>query len=125
MSGNVYEFRTETLRSEITQDDINSGILRARVLRSQFISAAFSGAFRKGIEAVAAWNRRYNQARHLENLPDYLLKDVGIERYQIESVISDALSRDPLSLDPTGSPSSQPAFWRGAAEANTEKKLAA
>ena len=120
MSGNVYEFRPE-----ITRSQFEAGIRRARVLRSQFFSDAFSGALRKGIEALGAWNRRHNQTRHLADLPDYLLKDMGIERDQIESVISGALSRDSLSLSPTGSLSSQPAFWRGAAEADTEKKLAA
>ena len=109
MSGNIYDFQPE-----ITRSDINAGIRRARLLRSQFIAAALSRAFRKSIEAVIAWNRQYNQARHLVNLPDYLLKDMGIERHQIESLVSGALSRDSLSLSPAGSPSSSPAFWRGA-----------
>ncbi len=110
MSTNVYDFQ-----AEITRSDINAGIRRAHVLRSQFIAAALSGALRKSIAALTAWNRQYNQARRLVNLPDYLLKDMGIERHQIESVVSGALSRDPLSLSPAGSPSSSPAFWRGAA----------
>ncbi len=112
MSGNVYDFQPEIARS-----DINAGIRRAHFLRSQFIAAALSGALRKSIEAVIAWNRQYNQARHLVNLPDYLLKDMGIQRHQIESLVSGALSRDPLSFSPAGSPSSSPAFWRSAARA--------
>ena len=120
MSSNVYEYQPE-----ITRSRIEAGIRHGRVLRSQFVTGAFSGAFRKAIEAIAGWNRRHNQTRHLQALPDYLLKDVGIERYQIESLVSGALERDPLSLNPTGIPSSQPAFWRGAAEANSQKTLAA
>ncbi len=110
MSGNIYDFQPE-----ITRSDIDAGIRRAHLLRSQFIAAALSGALRKSIEAVTAWNRRSNQARHLVNLPDYLLKDMGLQRHHIESVVSGALSRDPLSLSPIGSPSSSPAFWRTAA----------
>ena len=110
MSGNVYDFQPKISRS-----DINAGIRRARLLRSQYIAAALSGALRKSIAAITAWNRQYNQARHLVNLPDYLLKDMGIQRHQIESLVSGALSRDSLSLSPTGSPSSSPAFWRVAA----------
>ena len=110
MSRNVYDFQPE-----ITRSDIDAGIRRAHLLRSQFIAAALAGALRKTIETVTAWNRRYNQARRLENLPEYLLKDTAIQRHQIESVVSGALSRDSLSLSPTGSPSSSPAFWRGAA----------
>ncbi len=110
MSRNGYDFQPE-----ITRSDIDAGIRRAHLLRSQFIAAALSRALRKSIEAVTAWNRQYNQARHLVNLPDYLLKDMGIQRHQIESLVSGALSRDPLSLSPAASPSSSPAFWRGAA----------
>ena len=110
MSENSYDSQPEIIRS-----DINAGIRRAHLLRSQFIAAALSGALRKGIKAVTAWNRQYSQARRLVNLPDYLLKDMGLQRHHIESVVSGALSRDPLSLSPTGSPSSSPAFLRTAA----------
>jgi uncharacterized protein YjiS (DUF1127 family) len=112
MSANIYEFRPE-----ITRSQVEAGIRRARVIRSEYFSDAFSGLFRKGIKAFANWNRRHNQTRHLEDLPDYLLKDIGLERYQIDSVVSGALERDPLSLSPTGIPASRPAF--------TEDKLAA
>ncbi|MBL4690987.1 MAG: DUF1127 domain-containing protein [Rhodospirillales bacterium] len=109
MSGNICE-----LQPEITQDQINAGIRRAHILRSRYFSTLLSGRFRKGIEAIAAMSRRRNQSRHLADLPDYLLKDIGISRDRIESLVSGALRRDSLSLSPTGSPSSQPAFWRGA-----------
>jgi len=76
------------LRSEITRRDIEAGIRRAHSLRSQFVAAALSGAVKRSIKGCR----------------------------QIGNVISGALRRDPLSLSPTGNPSSSPAFWKGAAE---------
>jgi len=120
MSGNIYEFQPE-----ITRSHIEAGVRRARELRSRYFSNAFSGAFGKGVKAISGWFRRRNQTRRLQDLPDYLLNDMGIERYQIEDVISGALSRDSLSLSPTGRTSSRPAFWRGKSEADEQNKLAA
>ncbi|MBC8337342.1 MAG: DUF1127 domain-containing protein [Rhodospirillales bacterium] len=123
MSGNVYE-----LRSKITRSDIDAGVRRGRELRSRYIANLISGGLKAIITAVAAWSRRLNQARHLADLPDYLLKDMGIERHQIERMVSGSLRRDPLSLSPTGNPSSSPAFWRGreqTAETSTVTKRAA
>ena len=58
---------------------------------------------------IVGWNRKYVLQRRLENMPDYLLQDIGIDRGQIGAIVSGSLRRDPLALSPAGSQSA-PAF---------------
>lgn len=39
------------------------------------------------IHRLMAWNRRRLAIRELRTLPDYLLRDLGIERYEIRSAV--------------------------------------
>ncbi|MCZ6466376.1 MAG: DUF1127 domain-containing protein [Alphaproteobacteria bacterium] len=62
---------------------------RARDLRRLFIAAVAWT-----VNAVSRWNTRHEQRRYLQELPDYLLKDIGIRRDQIDAVVSGSLKRD-------------------------------
>ena len=61
----------------------------------------------QAIKAVFNWLVRWNERivldRELRAMPDYLLKDIGIERDQISAVASYKLRREDLTLSPTGS----------------------
>lgn len=89
----------------IERNAIVAGIRRARRLRSQNLSVLLSGLVKK----IVHWNQRQALRRHLNELPDYLLKDIGIERDQIGATVSGILRRDPLALSPAGGHSA-PAF---------------
>ena len=93
------------LRPPIAQKPIDAGIRRARRLRSQYLAALLTGLVQK----IVHWNRNHLLRRRLENMPDYLLKDIGIRHDQIDAIVSGSLRRDPLALSPAGSQSS-PAF---------------
>lgn len=84
---------------------IDAGIRRAHQLRSQYLAALLSGLVRK----IVRWSHRHALRHRLHELPDYLLKDIGIERDQIGAIVSGSLKRDALALSPAGSQSS-PAF---------------
>ena len=64
-------------------------------------SAALIGLVKK----IVRWNHRHALSRRLHESPDYLLKDIGIQRDQI-TTISGSLRRAPLALSPAGSQSS-------------------
>ena len=84
---------------------IDAGIRRAHLLRSQYLAALLSGLVKK----IVGWNREYARQRRLDNMPDYLLKDIGIERDQAGAIVSEGLRSEPLALSPSGSQSA-PAF---------------
>lgn len=84
---------------------IDAGMRRARQLRSQYLAVLWTGLVKK----IVGWHRKYAPQRRLENMPDYLLKDIGIRHDQVGTIVSGSLSRDPLALSPAGSHSS-PAF---------------
>ena len=77
---------------------------RARVLASytrqvemaRFLRAAF-GTVR---DWLAAWNRRGGLIRELNAKPDYILKDIGIRRDQIDAVASGRLKRETAPIRP-------------------------
>ena len=66
---------------------------RARDLRSRELRRLFIAAVAWTVNAVARWNTRHGQRRHLSDLPDYLLRDIGIRRDQIDAVVSGSLKR--------------------------------
>ncbi len=84
---------------------IDAGMSRARRLRSQYLAVLLNGLVKK----IVGWNRKYVPQRRLENMPEYLLKDIGIRRDQVGAIVSGSLRRDPLALSPAGSQSA-PAF---------------
>ncbi len=66
---------------------------RARVLHSRELRRLFIAAVAWTVNAVARWNTRHGQRRHLSDLPDYLLRDIGIRRDQINAMVSGSLKR--------------------------------
>ncbi len=72
---------------------------RARVLRSRELRRLFIAAVAWTVNTVARWNTRHGQRRHLSDLPDYLLRDIGIRRDQIDAVVSGSLKRGPSKLE--------------------------
>ena len=85
-------------------------------------------SIKAGIGWLVRWNERVILDRELRSLPDYLLKDIGIERHQVSAVVNNWLRREDLLLSPTGSQVVPDGF--GPAEAvnedkDTEKPLAA
>ncbi len=66
---------------------------RARVLRSRELRRLFMAAMAWTANAVARWNMRHGQRRHLSDLPDQLLRDIGIRRDQINAMVSGSLKR--------------------------------
>ncbi len=64
---------------------------RARVLRGRELRRLFIAAVTWTANAVARWNTRHGQRRHLSHLPDYLLRDIGIRRDQINAMGSGSL----------------------------------
>ena len=66
---------------------------RARVLRSRELRCLFMAAMAWTVNAVARWNTRHGQRRHLSELPDHLLRDIGIRRDQINAMVSGILKQ--------------------------------
>ena len=58
---------------------IEAAIRRAHQLRSEFLAAAPG----RVVKAFIRWNQRHALNHRLQTLPDYLLKDIGIDRGQI------------------------------------------
>ena len=112
----------------IERNAIDDGIRRARRFRSQYLTALLTGLVKK----IAGWYRRGNQTRHLRELPDYLLRDMGIDRGQIEAVMAGNLRRDPLAPVPPASPllgalrrEAETAAVNDGTETESENRLAA
>ncbi len=51
------------------------------------------------VKAVVRWNERNILRRRLQELPDYMLKDIGIRRDQIDAVVSGDLKREPSKVE--------------------------
>ncbi len=66
---------------------------RASVLRNTELRRLFITAVAWTVNAVARWNTRHGQRRHLSDLPDHLLRDIGIRRDQINAMVSGSLKR--------------------------------
>ncbi len=66
---------------------------RASVLRSREMRRLFIAAVAWTVNAVGRWNTRHGQRRHLSDLPDYLLRDIGIRRDQINAMVFGSLKR--------------------------------
>ncbi len=66
---------------------------RARVLRSRELRRLFIAAVAWTVNAVARWNTHHRQRRNLSDMPDHLLRDIGIRRDQINAMVSGSLKR--------------------------------
>lgn len=73
--------------------DASAIIRRARVEQAKELRRLFTAAVARGVDATARWAARNKQRRHLGNLPDYLLRDIGIRRDEINDVVSGNLKR--------------------------------
>jgi uncharacterized protein YjiS (DUF1127 family) len=58
----------------------------ARASQSGFAASAAKVAHAMYYQAERAWRRRRDR-RHIYEMPDYLLKDIGISRSEIDSVV--------------------------------------
>ena len=81
----------------------------AHYLRQVEMARFFGQVARMLIKPVVEWNRRMTLSRELNAKPDYLLKDIGLSRWDIPAVVSGELGRKTLALSPLN-PSSSPAF---------------
>lgn len=73
---------------------------------------------------LITWNRRGDLNRALETMPDYLLKDIGIRRDQIDAVAAGRLRREAAPLNPAGVQAA-PAFAAAEDKVDPVKPLAA
>lgn len=65
------------------------------IIRAQFRSGAGRAgevmrAFARAWSALRAWHNRRIAVRELSAMPDALLRDIGIERYQIRAAVNGA-----------------------------------
>ncbi len=106
----------------VTRSQIEAGIARGRQIRSQYLADRVQELTRALIRRL----RGREIVSHLEDLPDYLLRDIGIERDQIPALAAGALRRRQSSLAAaiqrrqSGVVAAQPA-----AAANDRRRLAA
>ena len=101
---------------------------RARDLRARELRRLFIAAVAWTVNAVARWITRHAQRRHLSDLSDYLLRDIGIRRDQIDPVVSGSLKRGPSKLETAAAAVSiigDRASLRKNADTDAEKPLAA
>ena len=81
----------------------------AHYLRQVEMARFFGQIARMLIKPFVGWNRRMTLSRDLNAMPDYLLKDIGLSRWDIPAVVSGELGRKTLALSPLN-PFSSPAF---------------
>ncbi len=81
----------------------------AHYLRQVEMARFFRRIARMLIKPFVGWNKRMTLSRELSAKPDYLLKDMGLSRWEIPAVVSGELGRKTLALSPVN-PSSAPAF---------------
>jgi len=113
----------------ISQAAIDAGIARGRQLRSLYLAERAEGLAEALTRALIRHYRGREIGRHLDDLPDYLLRDIGIERSQIPAVADGTLKRRTSGLAATvrqrlsGMFGKQPAA--AGSEANDRRRLAA
>ena len=59
-----------------------------------------SDGIKKLRDGIAAWIRAGNISRELKSMPDYILKDIGISRDQIDAVAAGKLVRETVQPSP-------------------------
>ena len=74
----------------------DSNIVHNRFRPARFSIAPLSGAW----AALKHWNNRRIAIRELSAMPDALLRDIGIERYQIAEAVKHSTHSEILKLNP-------------------------
>jgi uncharacterized protein YjiS (DUF1127 family) len=59
------------------------------------------------IRYIKGWERRAKLRRELINMPDYLLSDIGLQRNQINGIVSGRIENDSRRLGPISDRSSR------------------
>lgn len=72
---------------------------KGRAMRNREVRRLLAAPFVWLAKAVARWNERQSLRRHLQELPDYMLKDIGIRHDQMDAVVSGSLKRGPSKLE--------------------------
>ncbi len=63
-------------------------LIVSRVAHPRHARTAISGnPVRRLAARLMAWEKRTNDARHMRELPDYLLRDIGLARAEIDGAI--------------------------------------
>ncbi|MBI2977780.1 MAG: DUF1127 domain-containing protein [Rhodospirillales bacterium] len=113
----------------VSQADIEAGIARGRQLRSRYLAERAQRLAEALTKALIRHYRRREISRHLDDLPDYLLKDIGIARTQIPAVAAGALKRPTSSFADTVRQRLGSIFGKqpvaAGSEANDRRRLAA
>ncbi len=98
-----FQFAETEIRNHVDPLAISN---RARVLRSRELRRLFIAAVAWIVNAVARWNTRHAQRRRisetrrlLSDLPDHLLRDIGLRRDQIDAMVSGSLKRGTSKLE--------------------------
>jgi len=55
-------------------------------------STKVMGMIKSGFSAYRRWRQRERDLRHLSELPDYLLDDIGLDRHIVEAELRKALA---------------------------------
>jgi uncharacterized protein YjiS (DUF1127 family) len=82
----------------VSRADIEAGVARGRQLRSRYLAERAQGLAEALTKALVRHYRGREIGRYLEDLPDYLLKDIGIARTQIPAVAAGAMRRPASNL---------------------------
>ena len=121
---NDNDIRTTGFPAAWKTSDPLSAREQAHYLRQVETAKFIRQAVRMLIKPVVEWNRRTTLSRELNEKPDYLLKDMGLRRWEIPAVVSGELGRKTLALSPVN-PSSAPAFTGYEDDRNETAPLAA
>ena len=97
---------------------------QAHYLRQVETVRFFRQAARMLIKPFVELNRHMTISRELSEKPDYILKDMGMSRWEIPAVVSGELGRKTLALSPVN-PSSAPAFTSNEDDGDETTPLAA
>ncbi len=68
-------------------------INEARAMQQRDLRRLFTAAVAWTVNAIARGNARHRQRRHLGDLPDRLLRDIGIRRDQINAMVLGSFKR--------------------------------
>jgi uncharacterized protein YjiS (DUF1127 family) len=79
--------------------DLLTILIEARTMQQRELGRLFAAPVVWLVKTVVRWNERNILRRRLQELPDYMLKDIGIRRDQIDAVVSGDLKREPSKVE--------------------------
>ncbi|WP_423905802.1 DUF1127 domain-containing protein [Candidatus Spongiihabitans sp.] len=85
----------------------------SKVVHGEFGRGLLSQVIR-AFHRVKALIERKKAIRHLNALPDRLLRDIGVERYQIDALVRTRGTLTQLAVQPTSQPDTSADFRRAA-----------